>query len=71
MGLAPRSLTAFRLTKQEQAEISANDTDWVLDPRTGVLEGESQDEPEEQLEELPAVPRKQRRSFRLPDVTFD
>jgi hypothetical protein len=72
MGLARRSLTAFRMTEQERAEVTANDTDWVLDPSTGVLEAEPDDEPEVPLAPHRSRPRiKVRVTFPVPDITFD
>jgi hypothetical protein len=58
MADARRSFTAFRLTEQERDEIQRNDTDWVLDPGTGVLEPEPTEELEPQVRPKPfQVPR--------------
>jgi hypothetical protein len=45
MGNAQRSFAAFRLTKEEREEVRSNDSDWLLDPETGVLEPEAKPAP--------------------------
>jgi hypothetical protein len=62
MADARRSFTIFRQTDEERAEVQRNDTDWVLDPTTGVLEPE----PTEELE-----PLTQPKPFQVPRQYFD
>lgn len=64
MAVARRSFTAFRLTEQEREEIQRRDTDWVLDPGTGVLEPE----PTEEFELEPMIRPK---PFQVPRQYFD
>ena len=82
MGNAQRSFTVFRLTKEEREEASRNDSNWLLDPETGVLEPEPKpaprpasrpvSQPQSTAWAKPSTPpRPEPTPFQMPTQTFD
>jgi hypothetical protein len=82
MGNAQRSFAAFRLTKEEREEVSRNDSDWLLDPETGVLEPEAKPAPRPAPRPVSRPqttawtkpqepPRPEPKPFQVPKQTFD